>query len=87
MDVEFIRQFGNLDRHKQLDGTLLGFKIDVHVEVLLDEIDHAVARRDHYTVKMLERRIRDVKIVPRPERSVMGDTSLSTLIMLDNQGL
>ena len=23
MDVEFKRQFGNLDRHKQLDGTII----------------------------------------------------------------
>jgi uncharacterized protein YpiB (UPF0302 family) len=84
MDIEFKKQFGNLDRYKQLDGTIIGSKIDVHVAVLLDEIDHAVARRDHYTVKMLERRIRDVKIVPRSERSVMGDTNLSTLIMPDN---
>jgi|TARA_R110002096_G_scaffold290509_1_gene484824 hypothetical protein len=84
MDVEFKKQFGNLDRYKQLDGTIIGSKIDVHVAVLLDEIDHAVARRDHYTVKMLERRIRDVKIVPRKERSVNGVATTASMITPDN---
>lgn len=84
MDVEVKRQFGNLDRHKQLDGIIIGSKIDVHVAVLLDEIDHAVARRDHYTVKMLERRIRDVKIVPRKERSVTGVATTASMITPDN---
>ena len=79
MDIEFRKQFGNLDRLKQLDGTVIGSKIDVHVAVLLDEIDHAVARKDHYTVKMLERRIRDVKIVPRAAKSVSGSTIASQI--------
>mgnify|MGYP001560648866 CR=1 FL=1 len=79
-----IKQFGNLDTLKQLDGSVLGSKIDVHVAVLLDEVDHAKARKDHYTVKMLERRIRDVKIVPRPERSVQGEKSLAALTTPDN---
>ena len=79
MDVEFRKQFANLNKYQQLDGTVVGSKIDVHVAVLLDEIDHAVARRDHYTVKMLERRIRDVKIVPRAAKSVSGSTTASQI--------
>ena len=79
MDIEFRKQFGNLNKHQQLDGSILGSKIDVHVAVLLDEIDHAVARRDHYTVKMLERRIRDVKIGSRAVRNVSGSTTASQI--------
>jgi uncharacterized protein YpiB (UPF0302 family) len=79
LDIEFRKQFGNLNKYQQLDGAVVGSKIDIHVAVLLDEIDHAVARKDHYTVKMLERRIRDVKIGSRAAKSVSGSTTASQI--------
>ena len=78
------KQFGNLDKLRQLDGSIIGSKIDVHVAVLLDEVDHAVARNDHHTVKVLEGRLRDVKVIPRAYRSVKGDSDLASTIAPDN---
>jgi hypothetical protein len=69
------QQFNNLNRLIQLDGTVLASKVDIQVAVLSDEIELAIARGDFFTAKVLQKRVVDVQVSTRPEKSTQGITS------------
>ena len=73
--MRVIKQFSNLNKLIQLDGTVLASKVDIQVAVLSDEIELAIARGDFFTAKVLQKRIVDVQVSTRPEKSTQGITS------------
>jgi|TARA_R110000744_G_C18921853_1_gene511962 hypothetical protein len=73
--VRVIKQFSNLNKLIQLDGTVLASKVDIQVAVLSDEIELAIARGDFFTAKVLQKRVVDVQVSTRPEKSTQGITS------------
>ena len=73
--MRVIKQFSNLNKLIQLDGTVLASKVDIQVAVLSDEIELAIARGDFFTAKVLQKRVVDVQVSTRPEKSTQGITS------------
>lgn len=73
--MRVIKQFSNLNKLIQLDGTVLASKIDIQIAVLSDEIELAIARGDFLTAKVLQKRVVDVQVSTRPKKSTQGITS------------
>ena len=79
------KQFGNLDKLMQQDGTILGAKKVVQIAVLADEVQIAQARNDLYSVSILEKRIEDLQIEVKPDNYMYkDDKDLSSMITPHN---